>query len=94
MEDDDSAFHLTVYFSGRVQGVGFRYQVYNIAKGYETTGFVCNLTDGRVQLELEGEEAEVNNFVAEIMDQMEGFIHEVEQTDEYRHREFQGFLIK
>jgi acylphosphatase len=38
-----------VFYSGRVQGVGFRYTVKQIASGYEITGFVRNLPDGRVE---------------------------------------------
>ena len=42
------------YFSGRVQGVGFRYTSRNIAINYDVTGFVRNLPDGRVELVAEG----------------------------------------
>jgi acylphosphatase len=37
-----------VHYSGHVQGVGFRYTTRSIARGYEVTGFVQNLEDGRV----------------------------------------------
>jgi len=94
MLDDDSTFYLTAHFSGRVQGVGFRYQAYNIAKGYEVTGFVRNLADGRVQIELEGQETEVRKFVAEIVEQMDGLIRDVEIEDRLRRREFTGFTIR
>jgi acylphosphatase len=40
-----------VYYSGHVQGVGFRYTVKRIASGYEVTGWVKNLPDGRVELQ-------------------------------------------
>src|SRR5215470_10194518 len=40
------------FFSGRVQGVGFRYQTLQLAKGFEVSGWVMNLPDGRVQLEV------------------------------------------
>ena len=43
-----------VYFSGRVQGVGFRYTVRMVASRFAVTGFVKNLPDGRVQLVAEG----------------------------------------
>lgn len=39
-----------VIYSGRVQGVGFRYSTKQIAAGYEVTGSVKNLPDGRVLL--------------------------------------------
>ena len=94
MQDDDSTFYLAAHFSGRVQGVGFRYQAYNIAKGYEVTGFVRNLADGRVQMGLEGQENEVRKFVAEIVEQMDGLIHDVETEYGHRQREFTGFTIR
>lgn len=47
-----------VLYAGRVQGVGFRYSTKQIASGYEVTGSVKNLPDGRVQLQAMSHEAE------------------------------------
>jgi len=55
-----------VYFEGRVQGVGFRYTCRQIAKGFEVTGWVRNLPDGRVEMQVMGEEEEVTDFIHEI----------------------------
>jgi len=52
-----------VLYEGRVQGVGFRFSVKEIAQGYEVTGLVKNLIDGRVQLEVQGERDEVEAFL-------------------------------
>jgi len=57
-----------VFYSGRVQGVGFRYSARQIASGYEVTGWVKNLEDGRVELQVMGEGDEVEAFLAEILD--------------------------
>lgn len=46
---------LRVYYDGRVQGVGFRWTVKNLAKEFDVTGTVCNLPDGRVELVVQGE---------------------------------------
>ena len=51
--------HETVFFSGHVQGVGFRYSVLQVAREFDVAGQVCNLMDGRVQLEAEGTAAEI-----------------------------------
>lgn len=55
-----------VYYSGRVQGVGFRYTVKHLATGYEVVGTVRNLDDGRVELIVEGERTEVEAFLEAI----------------------------
>jgi len=72
-------FHKDVWFSGRVQGVGFRFTVLQIARGFEVTGRVRNLADGRVFLQVEGAEKEVSLFVEEISRQLASFIREVEE---------------
>lgn len=53
---------LQIYYSGQVQGVGFRYTVKMLARGYEVTGVVRNLPDGRVELVAEGSRDELNAF--------------------------------
>ena len=53
---------LIVHYSGHVQGVGFRYTARSLAAGYEVTGMVRNLPDGRVELVAEGDRAELDAF--------------------------------
>jgi acylphosphatase len=57
---------LRIFFEGNVQGVGFRWTVKRVAKGFELVGWVRNLPDGRVELLASGEENEVRAFVAAI----------------------------
>lgn len=57
-----------VIYSGRVQGVGFRFTTRQIASGYDVSGWVKNLPDGRVELQAMGEGEEVRAFLAEILD--------------------------
>jgi len=59
---------MQVLYSGRVQGVGFRYTVRTLASGYEVTGAVRNLPDGRVELTVEGTKTELEAFRAAIRD--------------------------
>jgi acylphosphatase len=59
---------MTVVYSGRVQGVGFRYTVKSITPGFEVTGTVRNLDDGRVELIAEGEGEELVAFRQAIRD--------------------------
>lgn len=86
--------HETVFFSGRVQGVGFRFSVLQVAKEFEVAGFVRNLADGRVHLEVEGSLAEVNRLVAAVEESMHGYIRKVERRGATRSPEFSGFAIK
>ena len=51
-----------ILYSGRVQGVGFRYAVSTLATGFEVTGTVRNLADGRVELTAEGLKSELEAF--------------------------------
>jgi acylphosphatase len=53
---------LQVYYAGNVQGVGFRYTVKSLAAGFEVTGTVRNLPDGRVELVAEGSPDELSAF--------------------------------
>lgn len=57
-----------VFYSGRVQGVGFRYAVKAIVAGYEVVGTIRNLPDGRVELIVEGTRDEVKEFLQAIRD--------------------------
>ena len=54
---------LQVFYEGHVQGVGFRWSVRDVAKGFDVTGWVRNLADGRVELQVTGEDDEVRAFL-------------------------------
>ena len=53
---------MSVFYSGSVQGVGFRYTAKAVAAGFEVTGTVRNLPDGRVELIAEGTRDELETF--------------------------------
>ncbi len=59
-----------VYYSGRVQGVGFRFTAQHVARGFDVAGYVRNLPDGRVELVAEGDPAEIDGFLAAVRDAM------------------------
>jgi acylphosphatase len=86
--------HREVWYTGHVQGVGFRAQVLGIARGYDVTGFVQNLTDGRVYLHAEGSGNEVEAFSEEIIKSLDGHIRNVEVRDFAGVRTSTQFIIK
>jgi len=85
-------FH--VFYSGRVQGVGFRATAKRVAHGFDLTGIVRNLQDGRVELVAEGERIELEEFQHAIRDSGLGhFIRQEEARWEPIKNEFRGFEI-
>lgn len=85
---------MTVWYSGRVQGVGFRYTAKTIATGFEITGTVRNLADGRVELVAEGSHAELEAFRAELpLAGLAGFIRDERVVWADAKNEFRGFEI-
>jgi acylphosphatase len=83
-----------IFYSGHVQGVGFRYTVKTVAAGFETTGTVRNLSDGRVELVAEGERTELDAFRRAIREAgLENLIRNEDVTWSEATGEFRGFEI-
>ncbi len=68
------------FFEGRVQGVGFRYATKQLAKGFDVLGWVQNCPDGRVELQIMGEEEELDDFIQELHDSPLG--HHIQEQEE------------
>ena len=85
---------MQLLYSGTVQGVGFRYTVKTVASGFEVTGAVRNLPDGRVELLAEGAKAELDAFRQAIRDAgLQHFIKSEDATWSEAKSEFRGFEI-
>ena len=89
----DSLRRLHVFFSGTVQGVGFRYTVLTAAGRHPVTGWVRNRSDGRVELVAEGTESALEKFLSDIQSQMSGYIDSMQRTWEATTSEFGDFKI-
>lgn len=63
-----------VLYSGRVQGVGFRYTAQALAAGHSVAGYVRNLPSGEVELVAEGEDSIVEAYLAAVAQRMAGYI--------------------
>ena len=85
---------MRVFYSGHVQGVGFRYTAKSVAAGFEISGNVCNLSDGRVELTAEGAREELEAFRTAIRDAgLKCFIRDENVTWSAAQNEFRGFEI-
>jgi acylphosphatase len=85
---------VTNYYTGRVQGVGFRYETKSVATGFEVTGTIRNLDDGRVELVAEGSKEELDAFLVAIRESGVGrFIRQEQAIWADSKNEFRGFEI-
>lgn len=57
---------IKTFYDGRVQGVGFRWTIKNLAREFDVAGTVKNLADGRVELVAQGDPDEVAGFLETI----------------------------
>jgi acylphosphatase len=63
-----------ITFTGRVQGVNFRWTACRVAQRFNVAGWVRNEPDGTVRCLVEGEERELDAFVRAVQDAMSGYI--------------------
>ncbi len=67
-----------IFFSGRVQGVGFRFTAHRIANNLGLTGFVRNLPDCRVEMLVQGSPANIEICLENIKQTFSGYIKETQ----------------
>ena len=77
-----STIRRRVYYSGRVQGVGFRFTSQRLAERYLVGGYVRNLADGRVELVAEGEPTQVDGLLDAIQSRMDPYIGDIHVVSE------------
>jgi acylphosphatase len=83
-----------IYYSGDVQGVGFRYSTCKIAANYSVTGYVRNMPDGRVDVLAEGSSKEVDGFLADLAERMSRYIRSTQEYSEPPTGRFNRFDIR
>lgn len=85
---------LSIWYSGRVQGVGFRFATKQTAMGFDVTGTVKNLPDGRVELIVEGAKNELEEFQQAVRESgLARFIKDEKTAWGPATGEFRGFEI-
>ncbi len=85
---------LRAFFSGTVQGVGFRYTAERLARHFPVTGYTRNLPNGQVELVAEGEEVSLRDFLKAVQDAFHSYLRGVKTEWENPTGEFKGFGIK
>ena len=93
IEKSPTPVRRTVFYSGRVQGVNFRYTTETIASRLPVTGFVRNLSDGRVEMVAEGDDADLDRLMAQIEQAMQGLIQDTCASASPATGEFKDFAI-
>lgn len=83
-----------VHFCGQVQGVGFRATTCRLARDYLVLGFVQNLPDGRVRLEVQGESGEIDEFLDEIDNRLGRYVRTTDAQVAADLQEFDGFDVR
>ena len=94
MNEDEAPQRRETYYSGRVQGVGFRYTTRNLAQDYQVAGFVRNIRDGRVEVVVEGVPTEVERFLAAIQSALGHYIAGIQQNALPATGQFHQFEIR
>jgi acylphosphatase len=84
----------TVQFSGRVQGVGFRYTTCQIAEDFPVVGYVKNQRDGRVEVVVEGQAADVDRFLSTLGSEMSSYIRAKDEQTSTATGEFSRFDVR
>ena len=72
---------IRLYYSGEVQGVGFRWTAQRVARSFGLSGFARNLVDGRVEVLAQGEGLGLKSFLQAIASEFEGNIQGIERID-------------
>ena len=94
MEPHEEVQRREVYYSGRVQGVGFRYTARQIARQFAVTGYVKNLPDGRVELVVEGPAEEIQAMLHAVRTEMGRCIRDVRETQSRATGRFSSFDVR
>ena len=92
-EPESDVVRRTIHFTGRVQGVGFRYTVESVVAPLGVTGYVRNLPDGRVELVAEGTIAQLDRMQAAVQRAMQANIAETSAAESPATGEFAAFRI-
>lgn len=79
--------------SGRVQGVGLRFQAKMAAQRWNLTGWIHNLANGDVELELQGDQYSIDQFLEHLRN-LPGISFSISEADEQELRSETRFRVR
>ena len=82
-----------IFFSGEVQGVGFRFTAKNLAREHRIKGWVRNLDDGRVEVVAQASEEAISEFISDLKESFKNYISDVNINYDYIAEDFKDFNI-
>ena len=85
---------IQVTYSGKVQGVGFRWKVLQISKKYVISGYIKNLNNGKVELLVEGTDSQVGKMVDEVDTELKNYWFSQECENKFGDAHFSEFSIQ
>jgi len=83
-----------IFFSGTVQGVGFRYTAKALADKYALKGWAMNIPNGNVELEIEGFDTDLNSFLEDLKGEFKNYIEKVDLKELAHCGEYKDFRIR
>ena len=82
-----------IIFTGRVQGVGFRFTAYNIARRHQLAGLVRNLLDGTVEMFAQGQPRDIDDCINDIKDSFGAYITQTKIEEAAFNPQYTDFKI-
>lgn len=82
-----------IIFTGRVQGVGFRFTVFNIANRYHLTGLVRNLSNGAVEMIAQGPVDDIDDCIRDIKESFASYVKETKIEEIPPDSQYKDFKI-
>ena len=85
---------LHLYYSGSVQGIGFRYTAERLANSMNLKGWAKNTSDGRVEIVCDGKESDIDMFLEKINSIFKDYISDIDMEPDLSREKFYGFDIR
>ena len=82
-----------IVFTGRVQGVGFRFTAFHIANRCQLSGWVRNCTNGDVEMVVQGRPDNIDDCIGDIQKSFAEYIRETKIEEVPPDPKYEDFKI-